>query len=487
MARRAFLGIDCGTQSTKALLVDADSEEVLGAGRAGHDLVERADGTREQSPQWWLDALTVAVREALVAAGASVEVAGIGVSGQQHGLVPLDEADRPVRPAKLWNDTTTAPQCEVLTQRVGGIDAALRLTGNAFLPGYTAPKVLWLREREPEAYARTRRMCLPHDFLNLWLTGAFVTEAGDASGTAYFDVRERQYSRPVLDALDADREWSASLPPIVPSLSIAGGVRQSVSERLGIGAGTPVSGGGGDNMMAAIGVGAVSEGPVVLSLGTSGTGFAYSSRPALDPLGEAAAFCDSTGAWLPLVCTLNCTVATEWARGLFGMDYAGVEAALAASPPGARGLTFLPHLGGERTPNCPSGAAVFAGLRAEHAPADLVRAVIEGVTYGLKYAVDALSRSGVRPTQLTLVGGGAASDAWAQLCADVFQLPVVRPPETEAAALGGARQARWAVDGVPVESGKQTGQTFEPRPSDGLQSGAGRADYLRDVARKAGL
>jgi D-xylulose kinase len=487
MARRAFLGVDCGTQSTKALLVDADSEDVLGTGRAGHDLVERADGTREQAPRWWLDALVAAAREALAAAGASVEVAGIGVSGQQHGLVCLDDADRPVRPAKLWNDTTTAPECDLLTERVGGLDAALRLTGNAFLPGYTAPKVLWLAEHEPEAYARTRRMCLPHDFLNLWLTGTFATEPGDASGTAYFDVCERRYSRPVLQALDAGRDWSTSLPPIVPSLSVLGRVRQPVADALGLPAGAPVSAGGGDNMMAAIGVGAVAEGPVVLSLGTSGTGFAYRSQPALDPLGEAAAFCDSTGGWLPLVCTLNCTVATEWARGLFGMDHAGVEAALSASPPGARGLTFLPHLGGERTPNCPTGAGVFAGLRAEHAPADLVRAVVEGVTYGLKYAVDALGRSGVRPTRLTLVGGGAASDAWAQLCADVFQLPVIRPTHTEAAGLGAARQARWAVDGVPVESGKQAGQTFEPRPSPALEAGVGRADYLRGVARQAGL
>src|SRR5919202_7102847 len=283
MARRAFLGVDCGTQSTKALLVDADAEDVLGAGRAGHDLVERADGTREQSPGWWLDALIAAVREAVAAAGSSVEVAGIGDSGQQHGLVCLDETDRPVRPAKLWNDTTTAVECDILTEHVGGIEAALRLTGNAFLPGYTAPKVLWLKDHEPEAYASTRRMCLPHDFLDLWLTGAFVTEPGDASGTAYFDVCERQYSRPVLDALDVERDWSSSLPRIVPSLSVIGGLRQSVAEALGVKVDTPVSGGGGDNMMAAIGVGAVSEGPVVLSLGTSGTGFAYSPEPALDP------------------------------------------------------------------------------------------------------------------------------------------------------------------------------------------------------------
>jgi xylulokinase len=487
MARRAFLGIDCGTQSTKALLVDADSEEVLGVGRAPHELVEGADGTREQHPDWWLAGLQAAVREALASDATQVEVAGMGVSGQQHGLVCLDAADRPVRPAKLWNDTTTAPECDVLTEQVGGFQAALDLTGNTFLPGYTAPKVLWLRRHEPDAYRATRRLCLPHDYLNLWLTGTFATEPGDASGTAYFDVRQNQYSPPVLAAIDPDRDWQASLPPPMPSISVIGRLCREAANALGLPAGIPVSGGGGDNMMAAIGVGAVAEGPVVVSLGTSGTGFAYRDQPAVDPQGEAAAFCDSTGGWLPLVCTLNCTVATEWARGLFGFNHAGVEAALAASPPGARGLTFLPHLGGERTPNCPTGAGLFAGLRAEHGSADLVRAVVEGVTFGLKYALQALQRSGVRPTELVLVGGGAASDGWAQLCADVFALPVVRPPQIEAAALGAARQARWAADGVAVDPTSGAGRRFEPSPSLALAAGAQRADHLREVARQGGL
>src|SRR5215210_5497076 len=233
MVRRVFLGVDCGTQSTKVLLVDATSEAVLGRGRALHDLVERPDGTREQHPDWWVAALQAAVREALAAAG-SVEVDGLGVSGQQHGLVCLDGMDRPLRPAKLWNDTTTAPECDLLTERVGGFEAALGLTGNAFLPGYTAPKVLWLQRHEPEAYARTRRTCLPHDYLNLWLTGAFATEPGDASGTAYFDVRTRQYSGPVLAALDPERDWAASLPPIVPSLSAVGNLRPAAADVLGL-------------------------------------------------------------------------------------------------------------------------------------------------------------------------------------------------------------------------------------------------------------
>jgi xylulokinase len=484
MVRRVHLGVDCGTQSTKVLVVDANSEEVLGFGQARHELIERADGTREQDPEWWVAALEAAVRQALPS---NVEVVGIGVSGQQHGLVCLDSADRPLRPAKLWNDTTTASECDQLIESVGGSQAAIALIGNTFLVGYTAPKVLWLRHHEPAAYAATRRMCLPHDFLNLWLTGTFATEPGDASGTAYFDVRQRTYSSTVLSIIDQHRDWQRTLPPIFPSLSILGQLRPQAAAALGLNPGIPVSAGGGDNMMAALGVGAVVEGPVVVSLGTSGTGFAHRAQPAVDPLGEASAFCDSTGGWMPLVTTLNCTVATEWIRRLFGLDHAGLDAALATSPPGARGLTFLPHLGGERTPNSPTGAGVFSGLRAAHTVEDFVRAVVEGVTFGLNYALRALRRSGVHATEITLVGGGAGSDVWAQLCADVFALPVVRPPQTEAGALGAARQARWAVDGVPVDPHPSGGRRFEPAPSTGLDEAARRADALRAVALANGL
>lgn len=493
MARRAFLGIDCGTQSTKALLVDAETEAVLAVGRAPHALIEAADGTREQHPDWWVAALVAAVRESLAGAteagggAGQIEVAGIAVSGQQHGLVCLDADDRPIRPAKLWNDTTTAVDCARLTEQLGGPDAVIEQIGYAFLPGYTAPKVAWLRRNEPDAYARTRRMCLPHDYLNLWLTGEYATEPGDASGTAYVDVRARRYSQPVLAVLDADRDWSGTLPPIRPSLDVLGRLRPASADALGLPPGIPVSGGGGDNACAAIGVGAVVEGPVVVSLGTSGTAFAHRAGPAVDPRGEVAAFCDSTGGWLPLVCTLNCTGATGWVRRLFGLDHAGVEAALATTPPGAAGLTFLPHLGGERTPDCPNGTGVFAGLRTEHGPSQIVRAVVEGVTFGLVYALGALRRAGVEPTEITLVGGGAQSDGWAQLCADAFDVPVRRAEESEAAAFGAARQVRWAVDGVAPAPGGGGGQTFEPRPSPELAAAVRRADHLRRVARAEAL
>ena len=476
--RRVFLGVDCGTQSTKVVLRDAGTGAVVAVGRAPHELIERDDGTREQDPAWWVDALRAAVRDALRAE--RFEIGGIGVSGQQHGLVCLDASDRPVRPAKLWNDTTTAVESAALTRTLGGDKRVLELTGNLPLPGYTAPKIAWLAAHEPNAYARTVRMCLPHDYLNLWLTGEFVTESGDASGTAYFDVRARRYSDVVLAAMDDRRDWTRTLPPVVASLSVVGRLRAEAADSLGLEAGTPVSAGGGDNMCAAIGCDILAGGPVAVSLGTSGTAFAYRSGPALDPLGEAAAFCDSTGGWLPLAATLNCTSATEWARELFAMDHPEVDAAVASG--GAAGLAFLPYLSGERTPNRPDGTGVFVGLRASQGRDAIVYAVVEGVTFGLAYALDALRRTGVAPTEVTLIGGGSASDAWAQLCADVFGLPVVRPAIVEAAASGAARQAQWAVEGDRPRVAPAASQRFEPQPRAALHEAARRMATLREIA-----
>jgi D-xylulose kinase len=476
--RRVFLGVDCGTQGTKVVLRDATTGAAVAVGRAPHPLIARADGTSEQDPAWWIDALRAAVRDAV--RGETFDVGGIGVSGQQHGLVCLDRGDLPVRAAKLWNDTTTAREAVALTEKLGGDGRLIELTGNLVLPGYTAPKIAWLAAHEPDAYGRTVRMCLPHDYLNLWLTGQFVTEFGDASGTAYFDVRARRYSDAVLAAIDDRRDWSLTLPPIAPSLSVVGTLRSEAAGSLGLQAGIPVSAGGGDNMCAAIGCDVVVEGPVLVSLGTSGTAFAYRAGPTVDPLGEAAAFCDSTGGWLPLAATLNCTSATEWVRQLFAMDHADVDAAVANG--GAEELAFLPYLSGERTPNRPRGAGMFVGLRSSHGRDAIVHAVVEGVTFGLAYALDALRRTGVAPTEVMLVGGGSASDAWAQLCADIFDLPVVRPAIVEAAASGAARQAQWVVEGKRPALAPAASRRFEPRPRPELREAAERMSVLREVA-----
>jgi len=476
--RRVFLGIDCGTQSTKVVLRDQSTGEVVAVGRAPHEIVERDDGTREQDPAWWIEALRIAVRDAI--RSERFDIGGIGVSGQQHGLVCLDQGDRPVRPAKLWNDTTTATECAELTRKLGGESRVLALVGNLILPGYTGPKIAWLAAHEPESYARTARMCLPHDYLNLWLTGQFVTENGDASGTAYFDVRSRRYSDVVLAAIDERRDWKRTLPSVAPSISVVGTLRREAAEALGLDAGIQVSAGGGDNMCAAIGCDIVTAGPVAVSLGTSGTVFAYRGEPAVDPFGEAAAFCDSTGGWLPLAATLNCTSATEWARELFAMSHAEIDAAVAES--GRTGPVFLPYLSGERTPNRPQAAGVLAGLRPDHGRDAIVRAVFEGVTFGLAYAMEALRRTGVAPADVTLIGGGAASDAWAQLCADVFALPVTRPAIVEAAASGAARQAQWAVEGKRPALAPASSRRFDPRARPELREAAERIAALREIA-----
>jgi D-xylulose kinase len=476
--RRVFLGVDCGTQGTKVVLTDPSTGVVVAVGRASHQLIARADGTSEQDPAWWIDALRAAVRDAM--RGETFEVGGIGVSGQQHGLVCLGQGDLPIRAAKLWNDTTTAREGVALTEKLGGEGRVLELTGNLLLPGYTAPKIAWLAAHEPDVYARTVRICLPHDYLNLWLTGQFVTEFGDASGTAYFDVRARRYSDVVLAAIDDRRDWGLTLPPVVPSVSVVGTLRREAAGSLGLDAGIPVSAGGGDNMCSAIGCDVVVEGPVLVSLGTSGTAFAYRAEPTVDPLGEAAAFCDSTGGWLPLAATLNCTSATEWVRQLFAMDHAAVDAAVANGA--ASELAFLPYLSGERTPNRPRGAGMFIGLRSTHGRDAIVHAVVEGVTFGLAYALDALRRTGVAPTEVTLVGGGSASDAWAQLCADIFERPVVRPAIVEAAASGAARQAQWAVEGKRPSLAPASARRFEPRPRPELRAAAERMAVLREVA-----
>ncbi len=463
----AFLGIDCGTQSTKALLLDPDTGEELAVGRADHELIAGADGTREQDPAWWLDAVRSAVRAALADAPGT-EIAGIGVSGQQHGLVALDAADRPVRPAKLWNDTTTAPDCVALTERMGGEAAVHAATGNVFLPGYTAPKIEWLRRAEPRAYAESRRFGLPHDYLNLFLTGTFATEAGDASGTAYLDVRTRTYAPAALAAIDDARDWEASLPPVLDAGAVLGTLRAAAAEALGLPAGIPVSVGGGDNMCAAIGVGAVVPGVAVMSLGTSGTVFGHATAPAIDPLREVSAFCDSTGGWLPLACVLNCTLPLEWARDLFGVDHAGFDALVSGVPAGARGLTFVPYLDGERTPNRPDASGELLGLRTHHGPAEVSRAVLEGVTAGLAHALRAFRRTGTVADELLLVGGAARSEVWGQLLADWLGLPIARPSVAEAAARGAAIQAAHVVGGLPIHRPVATDARWEPRAGTGV-------------------
>jgi xylulokinase len=452
-----FIGIDSGTQSTRAVLVDGATGRVLAARSAAYGfLPSEVAGTKEQDPDDWVRAATEVVAGVLAAAGGDCagRVAAIGLSGQQHGFVPLDAEGRVIRPAKLWCDTSTAPQCETLITRLGGLPRTIERLGNGIPPGFTASKILWMKEREPERYARLATVLLPHDYLAFWLTGCAHMEWGDASGTALMDVRSRRWSPEAVAAIGPELDGKLPLPahPREP----AGVVRPDIARQFGFGRGVFVSG-SGDNMMGAIGTGNVADGIVTASLGTSGTIYACSTQPVVDPGGEVAAFCDATGQWLPLVCTMNVTVATEMVRKMFGLDHAALSEAAASVDSGADGLLLIPFFEGERTPNVPDGTGVWIGVRPRTCtPAHMARAAMEGATLGLNYGLNRLRALGVAPREIRLIGGGARSALWRQIAADVFDCPVVCPATEEGAAYGAALHAMW-VQGHAARTGREIG------------------------------
>ena len=446
------IGIDSGTQGTKALVLDFEGR-VLGRGYGAHEFIPNLrPGESEQDPAVWIAALENALAQALNDAGIKPEdVVALGVSGQQHGFVPLDRAGRPLRPAKLWNDTSTIQETETIVNRLGGRRSFIRKLGIGLAVGYTASKVLSFKNREPRRYARLATVLLPHNYLNFWLTGRAVMEYGDASGTGLMDIRRRVWQAEAIAAIDPALQ--DKLPALRHPAEPAGHIAPAAASRLGLGD-VLVSSGGGDNMMAAIGTGNVSPGVTTVSLGTSGTVFSYSPKPLVDPEGEIAAFCDSTGGWLPLLCTMNVTNTTEHLKALLRTSNRGLETLAGRAPAGADGLLFLPFVDGERVPVLPSASGVFFGLnRTTFDAAHLARAVIEGTVLNLGYGFSRLTSLGIKPTEIRATGGGANSRLWLQVVADVFKTPVVKPVETEAAAYGAALQSIWSYareSGRPV-------------------------------------
>jgi xylulokinase len=442
--RTLLLGIDSGTQSTKVLVVDAKSGKALAAASKAYDLIPNLPpGAKEQHPHTWRDATATAIRQALRSAKASSgEIKAIGVSGQQHGFVPLDKNGEVIRPAKLWCDTSTAAECDEITARLGGARKTIQALGNAVLPGFTASKILWLKKHEPKNYARLASVLLPHDYLNFWLTGEKVMEYGDASGTALLDVRKRKWCSASLDAIDPG--LVDKLPALISSDRPAGTLQPAVAKQLGLKPDVLVSAGGGDNMMGAIGTGNTRQGVITASFGTSGTIYACAEKPVVDPKGEIAAFCDSTNRWLPLLCTMNVTVATEMMRLDFGYTHEQFAAKAASVPAGSRGLMLLPYLEGERTPNIPDGTGVMIGINQRTFSAShYCRAAMEGVTLGMNYGLRRLAELGVKPKQIRATGGGAKSKVWRQIMADIFNTEVVTLKVSEGAAYGAALQALW--------------------------------------------
>ncbi|MFN0085162.1 MAG: xylulokinase [Blastocatellia bacterium] len=450
-----FIGIDSGTQSTKAIVLDASTGAVAGSASRSYELIEGLPaGHKEQHPSEWIEAVRGTIRAALDQAGVDrARVRGIGVSGQQHGFVPLDGADQVIRPAKLWCDTATVAECDEIIERLGGLEKTIDAVGNGVPAGFTASKILWLRNHEPENYARLRSVLLPHDYINFWLTGQKTMECGDASGTALLDVRNRAWSRRAIEAIDP--RLAEMLPALIASDEIAGTLRGELAREFGLSEDVIVSSGGGDNMMGAIGTGNVRAGVVTVSLGTSGTIYACADHPVIDPRGEIAAFCDSTGKWLPLVCTMNVTVATEMVRERFGLSHDDLSNAAASTPAGNDGLMLIPFFEGERTPNVADGTGVYFGLRDQtYTIPHFARAAMEGTTLGLNYGLNRMRALGIAPREIRATGGGARSAVWRRILADVFNAEVVCVKSEEGAAVGAAVQALWAHrkrTGDPVE------------------------------------
>ena len=437
-----FIGIDSGTQSTKAIALDSETGEILTSAQESYDLISGLpNGHMEQHPQEWINATKSVIARCVDDLGElRSKIAGIGVSGQQHGLVVLDESDEVIRPAKLWCDTSTIKQCQDFSDEFGGVSGLIKIAGNNILPGYTVPKVLWIKQNEPDNYKKIRTILLPHDYINFYLTGIKRMEYGDASGTGLLNVRTRDWCKDLIDFVDPS--MIDKIPEIQSSMNVHGEARPEVLKEFGLPDGVIVSAGGGDNMMGAIGTGNVKSGTITASFGTSGTLYGVSDVPAIDDGGEVAAFCDSTDKWLPLVCTMNVTVVTEKIRELFSLSLEDLEDAVTRVQPGADGLSFLPYLNGERTPNLPNGKGVIHGLTCDNMdPAKLARSAMEGATMGLAYGLNKFSEMGVNPSEIRATGGGSKSLIWRQIAADVFNTPVVPLATSEGASLGAAIQA----------------------------------------------
>ncbi len=438
---RTLVGLDVGTTGVKAVAISADGE-VLARAEEEYPLSIPQPGWAEQDPEdWWR-----AGERALAAVGAN-DAASVGLTGQMHGLVLLDSADRVLRPAILWNDQRTAAECVEIEQRIG-LARLIELTGNRALTGFTAPKLLWVRAHEPETWAQVAHVLLPKDYVRLRLTGERAIDAAEASGTLLFDVAGRRWSDEVCAALEIPVEW---LPPVQESTEI---------------------GGAGDQQAGALGVGVDRPGPLSVVLGTSGVVFAALDGYRADPEARLHVFCHAVpDTWEAMGVMLSAAGSLRWLRDIVGGDYAGLVAEAERRPPGVEGLTFLPYLQGERTPHAdPSARAVFEGLSLRHDRGGLVRAVLEGVAYGLRDSLELLRELGVEPEAGRVSGGGARSELWLKIVAAVLGIPIERTMVEEGAAygaalLGGVAGGTFADAHEAVEACIRVRDTVDPDPA----------------------
>ncbi|MGH2403732.1 MAG: xylulokinase, partial [bacterium] len=418
----ALLGLDVGTTGAKAVLIEPGGR-VLAVATSDYPLLTPRPGWTEQAPQAWWEASVSTIRAVLAQSGiAADDVAAVGLTGQMHGLVALDRDGAVLRPAILWNDQRTAEECAWITEQVG-VARVLELTGNPVLTGFTAPKIIWMRRHEPDLYARIAHILLPKDYIRFRLTSEFSIDVADASGTSLFDVRRRDWSTDMLDALEIPAAW---LPRAAESPSPVGSVAAATASLTGLAPGTVVVAGAGDQAAQAVGTGVVRAGLVSATIGTSGVVFAHLDSAEIDPLGRLHAFCHAVpGRWHLMGVMLSAGGSLRWLRDSVGRDAWGAGAAdaydamvaeAAGVPPGAEGLVFLPYLSGERTPHPdPDARGAFVGLTLRHHRAHLVRAVLEGVAMGLRDSLEIIKALGVRVSQVRASGGGARSGLWRQI------------------------------------------------------------------------
>lgn len=445
------LGIDVSTTATKAVLVD-DAGRVVGVGSAEYGYEVPRPLWSEQDPGLWWTGAVSAVRSVLASTGVRGEsVAAIGLTGQMHGLTLLDGGDRVLRPAILWNDQRTAVECDWIRETVGA-SRLITITGNDALTGLTAPKLVWVRDHEPDVWGRISHVLLPKDFVRLNLTGGHAVDVADGAGTLLFDLRARTWSDEIVAALEIDRAW---LPETFEGPAVTGVVTDAAAAATGLRAGTPVIAGGGDQAANGVGLGAVSGGETALSLGTSGVVFAPTDRPIVEPRGRVHAFCHAVpGRWHLMSVMLSAAGSLRWFRDALapGVPFTTLSDEAASVAPGSDGLLFLPYLTGERSPHPdPLARGAFVGLMIGHERAHLARSVMEGVAFGLRDGLDLMVDAGMPPpTRIRASGGGTASPVWRQILADVLDAEIATVGTTEGAAYGAAVLA--AVGGGWFES-----------------------------------
>jgi xylulokinase len=434
-----ILGVDVSTTATKAVLVD-ESGAVVGVGAAeyGYDVPQPL--WSEQDPELWWSGAVAAIGSVLASTGVAAEdVTAIGLTGQMHGLTLLDAADRVLRPAILWNDQRTGAECALIREAVGP-SRLISITGNDALPGFTAPKLVWVREHEPQIWARIGHVLLPKDFVRLRLTGGYAVDVADGAGTLLFDLRARTWSDEVVSALGIARAW---LPETFEGPAVTGLISETAAAATGLRAGTPVIAGGGDQAANGVGVGAVAPGETALSLGTSGVVFAPTDRPIVEPHGRVHAFCHAVpDRWHLMSVMLSAAGSLRWFRDAVapGVSFTALSDEAASVAPGSQGVLFLPYLTGERSPYPdPLARGAFVGLTVGHTRAHLARSVMEGVAFGLRDGLDLMVGAGMpAPTRIRASGGGTASPVWRQILADVLDAEIATVGTTEGAAYGAA-------------------------------------------------